>query len=482
MLAELYILKGKDAGKFFKLGNDPFVFLGRSITNQVPLDDREVSRVHARLEFSTQGCTLQDLSSGNGTYVNEEKTSKRVIKDGDLIRIGKSIMVVLLESDVEAQDWSDFVGDPNVREDSESSGELVLTESVEETAVPTSGQPTVPKDSQPPTVIVQAVGAKKPAPVAEPEAAPFSSEEEREIEAGGARGKKQRVSLRNLIPGYTIERKMGGSRSSSQAVIYKAFQKALERTVAIKTLLARGEDRDKQARKFMLEVSQVARLPHPNVVVIHDAGRVKNFYYFVMEYLAGGSMLDVIEDKRPLVLNSALRMAYEIANALAYIHNHGIMHRGVNPGCILVDTATSMSKLCGFGFAKDMEMSTGDTTYLTAPLEGFSFLAPEQILGKECTNRVDIYSLGITLWSVLTGQMPVEGKSHIAVSSKILEGDIPNIADVMPDIPSDVVNIIENCIAVDPDDRYENAEIVARALRRAWKKIETTSGRLPLTS
>lgn len=496
MLAELYILKGKDAGKYIKLGNEPFVFLGRSITNQVPIDDREVSRVHCRIEVQARGCLLRDLSSGNGTYINEERAGKeQSLNDGDLVRLGKTVIVLLIENTAEEQDWSSFVG---VGDGSEITGEselpseeLLFTESglsgfsaipIEEGDLPVAPEmgpdiidsAVVSTDVMGPEVVGRAETVSLPAVDQAP--APFSTEEEQAIEASqGPRGKKARVSLRYLIPGYTIERKMGGSRSSSQAVIYKAFQKSLERAVAIKTLLARGETREKTARRFIREVSRVARLPHSNIVVIHDAGRVKNFHYFVMEYLAGGSILDLVADKKGLPLSKALRITQEIAGAVSYIHKHGVIHRGINPGCVLIDTATSMGKLCGFGFAKEMEMSAGDTTYLTAPLEGFSFLAPEQILGKETTPRVDIYSLGTTLWYMLTGIMPVSGKNHIKVSSMILEGKIPDISEVMPEIPASVASLIRRCIAIEADDRFDTAEDLVKALARVRMDVDPHS-------
>jgi hypothetical protein len=486
VLAELYILKGKDAGKYIKLGNEPFVFLGRSITNQIPIDDREVSRVHCRIEVQANGCLLRDLSSGNGTYINEERTAKEQgLKDGDLIRLGKTVIVLLVEQQVEVTDWSSFIG---VGEGSEinldietPSGELLLTESgisgltgsVDDSEI----IPAIPVFGRAETVEVEAIGHPKEAGIeAETDLespAPFSTEEEQALEASpGPRGKKNRASLRNLVPGYIIERKMSGSRSSSQAVIYKAFQKSLERSVAIKTLLARGESREKVARRFLKEVSRVARLPHSNIVVIHDAGRVKNFYFFVMEYLGGGSILDLVADKKPLPLSKALRITHEVAGAVSYIHKHGVIHRGINPGCVLIDTATTMGKLCGFGFAKEMEMSASDTTYLTAPLEGFSFLAPEQILGKETTARVDIYSLGATLWFMLAGQMPVKGKNHIEVSSKILKGGIASILEVNPDVPPSVAAIIDRCLSIEAEDRYETAEEVVTALAQVRMEID----------
>lgn len=498
MLAELYILKGKDAGKYIKLGNEPFVFLGRSITNQVPIDDREVSRVHCRIEVQARGCLLRDLSSGNGTFINEERAAKeQSLNDGDLIRLGKTVIVLLMENSAEEADWSTFIGvgeGSELTEESElPSEELLFTESglsgFSSIPIEEGGLPVAPDtgpgiidasimtaDVMEAEVVGRAETVNVPAVNEASAPAPFSTEEEQAIEASpGPRGKKNRVSLRYLIPGYTIERKMGGSRSSSQAVIYKAFQKSLERAVAIKTLLARGETREKTARRFMREVSRVARLPHSNIVVIHDAGRVKNFHYFVMEYLAGGSILDLVDDKKGLPLSKALRITQEIAGAVSYIHKHGVIHRGINPGCVLIDTATSMGKLCGFGFAKEMEMSAGDTTYLTAPLEGFSFLAPEQILGKETTPRVDIYSLGATLWYMLTGTMPITGKNHIAVSSKILEGKIPDITEMMPEVPNAVASLIRRCLAIDAEERFESAEDLVKALARVRMDVDPHS-------
>ena len=451
MLAELYIVKGKDAGRFIKMGHEPFVFLGRSITNQVPVDDREVSRVHCRIEVTPQGCVMRDLESGNGTYVNEERTDERQLEDGDVIRVGKTVLVVLLESESEAEDWSTFLATDDTP-DRVAEG-------------PSDG---VSRDAS---------GRLEAAC----EVAPFSSEEEAAMEVSVPRGRKQRVSLRNLIPGFVIERKMGGSKSSSQAIIYKAFQESLERSVAVKTLLAKGDSKDKSARRFLLEVSRVARLPHPNIVVIHDAGRVKNFYYFVMEYIAGGSVQDMVVDNKPQPLAQSIALSYQIAGALAYIHNHGVVHRGVNPGCILVDNATGQAKLCGFGFARELEdMGASDTTYFTTPLEGFSFLSPEQILGKETTPRVDVYSLGATLYYMLSGRMPVKGRNHVEVASVVLEGRIPSLARIAPDVPGAVAGIVDRCMRVEPMERYSSAEELREALKGLRYEVEETSTMIPL--
>jgi len=304
------------------------------------------------------------------------------------------------------------------------------------------------------------------------EAALFSTEDDEALEASGVgKSRKARVSLRNLIPNYTIERKISSSSSPSQAVIYKGFQRSLERAVAIKTLLARGDERERLARRFLREVSQVARLPHPNIVVIHDAGRVKNFYYFVMEYLAGGSIGDLVVDSGPLPIRRALAIGYDLAKALSYIHTHGLVHRGVSPGAILLDTATNLAKLTGFGFAREADLAPGDTTYFNMPAVGFTYLSPEQVLGTETDARSDVYSLGATLWFLIAGRHPFKGRTQIEISSAIADGDLMPLIKAAPECPKSVAKIVRTCMATEAEARYDSAAALARALERLLIKL-----------
>ena len=269
--------------------------------------------------------------------------------------------------------------------------------------------------------------------------------------------------LREVIPGYRLEARLGG-HSRQGIAVYRATQYSLERSVALKVFLPRGQTRSEDVERFMREARAVARLPHPNIVTIHDVIGQGKMRAIVMEFLVGGSLRDQLDDG-PLSLKQSLRFATMVSNALAYLHEHGVVHRGVKPSNLLFARAHRTWKLANFASATGLQgQRYGDTSFLDSPMEGFSYLAPEQ-LGADTTRispATDVYSLGASLLGALIGRPPFEGSSVPTLAAQIMR-DPPPAAPA--GVPAGLQEVIRRCMAKDPQERFPHGGALLRALQ-----------------
>jgi pSer/pThr/pTyr-binding forkhead associated (FHA) protein len=347
MLAELYVLTGRDAGKLIDAVG-PTIYLGRAATNHYRIRDPQASRVHCRIDITTDGLTLQDEGSGNGTFVNEEPLEgSRELADGDEIRVGTTRLKVLIETP---------------EDHLEGSG------SFEASAEEASSVADVPRDDA-----ASASGhADRPGAALALGASPDPDAPR----GGSGRSQRRRRGLREVLPGYSLRKRLGG-HSHQGIAVYRASQRSLDRPVALKVFLPRGPSLKDDVDRFLREARAIARLPHPNVVTIHDVITRGKMHVIVMEFLAGGSLADRLEGGRALEALEVLHVGEGIASALAYLHGQGVLHRNITPGSILLAPELQLYKLGGFGLATGPTVERqGDTCFLANPKDGTGFLAP----------------------------------------------------------------------------------------------------------
>jgi serine/threonine protein kinase len=215
-------------------------------------------------------------------------------------------------------------------------------------------------------------------------------------------------------------------------------------------------------------------LNHPNICALHDVGSQNGIEYLVMECVEGESLAQRLE-KGPLPVEQVVKVGKEIADALDKAHRSGIIHRDLKPGNIMLNK--SGSKLLDFGLARPVSQPVASLATLTATgdreqsvtQEGsivgtFQYMAPEQVEGKELDGRSDVFSMGAVLYEMVTGQWAFQGRSQLSVASAILEKEPPPISNIKPLSPRGLEHIIRQCMAKDPDDRWQTARDVALEL------------------
>jgi pSer/pThr/pTyr-binding forkhead associated (FHA) protein len=423
MLAEIYVLNGRDVGKVLDANTTPVIFLGRAASNTLRIRDPQASRVHCRIDVTTQGLTLTDNKSGNGTFVNGERLeAPHSLVDGDTIGLGGTQIRILLETEEDVRLLA-------ARRGQSEQGSQVLETSSSESA-----------------------------PVSE-----SVSSEGAVISPADLPGDGERNKLREVIPGFTLKRRLGG-HSRQGIAVYRAIQISLDRLVALKVFLPRGQTSQTDVDRFLREAQAVARLPHPNIVTIHDLISQGKLRAIVMEFLAGGSLADQLDDG-PLDLKGLMRLGFAITRALAYLHSHGVVHRGVRPSNLLVAREHQTYKLANFATATGLQGERyGDTSFLDSPMEGFAYLAPEQ-LGLDSAGvdpRADVYGVGACLLAAARGEPPFSGASVSVLAAAILRDTPPEPPDW---VPPTLQGLLAKCLAKNPADRYPEGMTLLRALQ-----------------
>jgi eukaryotic-like serine/threonine-protein kinase len=250
---------------------------------------------------------------------------------------------------------------------------------------------------------------------------------------------------------YQLEARVGGG---GMAIVYKAKDLVLNRQVAVKVLRSQfGTDEDFVTR-FRREAQAVASLSHPNVVGVYDVGQDGDTHFMVMEYVEGSTLKDLINRHGALPVEEAVRIAAEICDALDHAHQNQIIHRDIKPHNILIGK-NGRVKVTDFGIARAVTSTT--ITHTNAVLGSVHYFSPEQARGGITAEKSDIYSLGIVLYEMVTGQLPFSGDSPISVALKHLQEPLPEPRQVNPDIPQSVENVILKALVKDPQLRYASA-------------------------
>ncbi|MFS0915710.1 Stk1 family PASTA domain-containing Ser/Thr kinase [Brevibacillus sp. 179-C 1.1 NHS] len=250
---------------------------------------------------------------------------------------------------------------------------------------------------------------------------------------------------------YQIESRVGGG---GMAIVYKAKDLILNRPVAVKVLRSQfGTDED-FVNRFRREAQAVASLSHPNVVGVYDVGQEGDTHYMVMEYIEGYTLKEVIIQRGALPVEEAVRIAEQICDALDHAHQNQIIHRDIKPHNIMIGK-NGRVKVTDFGIARAVTSTT--ITHTNAMLGSVHYFSPEQARGGITGEKSDIYSLGIVLYEMVTGELPFSGDSPISVALKHLQEPLPEPRQVNPAIPQSVENVILKALVKDPFLRYASA-------------------------
>lgn len=270
-----------------------------------------------------------------------------------------------------------------------------------------------------------------------------------------------------MLGNYRILSALG---QGGMARVYKAYQENLDREVAIKVLPPWYAADRSFVERFHLEARLVARLSHPNIVTVHDASEQNGHLYIVMQFIDGGTLKDrqdnLLREGRVLETTEVVTVFAQVADALAYAHEQGIIHRDIKPVNVLMDHA-NRPILSDFGIAKVMESTQLNLTHPGAGVGTPEYMSPEQCQGGPVDRRADIYALGIMLFEAQTGYTPFRGDNYPALAHSHIYEAPPRPSFINPHIHPAIEQVILTALMKNPQQRYQSASDMANALKQA---------------
>jgi len=266
-----------------------------------------------------------------------------------------------------------------------------------------------------------------------------------------------------MLGRYELLQELG---RGAMGVVYLGKDAKIGRQVAIKTMALADEFQGATLKdahdRFFREAETAGRLNHPNIVTIYDVGEDQGLAYIAMDFVAGESLQKYTTSGELLPMQEAAAVVIKIAEALDYAHKHNVVHRDIKPANIMYDRATGRVKITDFGIAAITDLSRTKTgTILGSPL----YMSPEQISGNKLDGRSDLYSLGVTFYQLLRGELPFEAPSLTGLMFKISNEPHPDVTFLRPDIPPTIKVVVDRALQKDPSARFQSGVEMANALR-----------------
>ncbi|MBU0481955.1 MAG: protein kinase [Proteobacteria bacterium] len=262
---------------------------------------------------------------------------------------------------------------------------------------------------------------------------------------------------------YTIQSILG---QGAMGVVYKGFDPHIERTVAIKTIRIDSFDPkelEPLLARFKREAQAAGRLTHPSIVTVYEYGEEDNTAFIAMEFVHGRELKEFLDNNERFPLGTTLSITNQLLDALAYSHNQGVVHRDIKPGNILV-LEDGHIKITDFGIAR---IESSNLTQFGDVMGTPSYMSPEQFMGQQVDKRSDIFSAGVILYHLLTGEKPFPGNSMATIMHRALNTDPPRVSELNFQVPPSFDSIVYKALAKNPNDRFQDAEEFAAALNNA---------------
>jgi len=252
---------------------------------------------------------------------------------------------------------------------------------------------------------------------------------------------------------FRLEEKIG---SGGMATVYRAWDPTLERWVAIKLMHSGIAEEPDQLERFRREARAVARLSHPHVVTVIDFGEDEGAPYIVLEYVEGETLKERIRRMGRLPVAEAVAYGIEIGRALTCAHTAHLVHRDVKPQNVLIDME-GRAKVTDFGIARSLEVDAAGLTADGRVLGTTDYVSPEQALGREVTQQSDVYSLGVVMFEMLTGEVPFRAETQVAVAMKHVKEALPDVQRVRPEVSAALASVVEHGTSKELGNRYATA-------------------------
>jgi len=269
---------------------------------------------------------------------------------------------------------------------------------------------------------------------------------------------------------YEVEELVGTGGMSS---VYRAHDRLLERKVALKVLHQQYGDDPDYVERFRREARAVAALSHPNIVTVIDRGEHEGRQFIVFEYVDGENLKRLIERRGAAPVATALELAMQIARALSFAHQNGLVHRDVKPQNVLLN-GDGQAKVTDFGIARSLDVRHAGMTQTGTVLGTSDYIAPEQAQGQQVDERTDVYSLGVVLYEMLTNEVPFPGENFVAVAMRHINEPPPHVADHRPDVPPRVDAAVQRAMAKDREDRFPTMADFCAELEACLAQLQKT--------
>ena len=437
----LDVVQGPRRGQSFVFDRHDTFIVGRSRFVHCPMpEDSALSRDHFLVEVNPPRCELRDLGSTNGTFVNDERVDRTRLNPGDRIAAGQSVFSIRIEGDAAAQpgfaherDRTDTVSFP-------------------------------PPGAQ--EFLCAGCGSKAPHGVDIASGSDELAGDSIQWLCDLCRG--EIATSPQPVPTYTTIRQLG---RGGMGVVFQARNNESGRMVALKLIVPESAATRSAIDRFLREMSVISQLKHPNIVEWLEQGMTRGQFWFTMEYVAG-SNLEALANAEPghYPIKQACRMASQVLKGLEHAHSLGFVHRDIKPENILIGQSPAglVAKISDFGLAKNFRgLGLSGLTFSGEMRGTVPFMPPEQMLDFKAVQPIgDLYSTAATLYYLITGKFIYDeaGDGGDLIRTLLEEPPIP-IQERRPEVPTPLANVLAKGLARDPDDRYQTASALRRAIR-----------------
>jgi HAMP domain-containing protein len=265
---------------------------------------------------------------------------------------------------------------------------------------------------------------------------------------------------------------LGQIGRGGMATVFKAHDPGLGRDVAVKFLHATLCADEEYRARFLREARAAGGLSHPNIVTVHDVGEIDGRPYMAMELLEGQTLSDTMQEGQALPVRDVIIMGIQLSRALDYAHSRGVVHRDIKPGNIMLVKATRTIKVADFGIAHVDTPGATQRTRVGDIIGTPQYMSPEQAMGEKLDGRSDLFSLGIVLYQMLTGQRPFQGEGLVALVMKITHEEPPPMEKLRPNIPPALRRVVERCLSKERDKRFQTGRELTDALIKVLGEVD----------